>query len=155
MARILIREGTVVTMDETHPWYLRADILIEDDRIAAIGPSIDISDADIVEAGKMIVMPGLINAHVHLWQTALRASGSNWAGNDYLRFAHTALSPRFTPEDTASSEYLGATALLDGGVTTVFDWCHNNSTPAHSDAALDALRRSGIRAIFGHGTFKP
>lgn len=142
-------------MDSGRPWFDGADILIEDDRIAAIDHSLPVEDAPVFDASGMIAMPGLINAHVHLWQTALRAVGGNWAGNDYFRFAHAALAPRFTPQDTAASEYLGAAALLDAGVTTVFDWCHNNATPEHSDAALDAVRRSGIRAVFGHGTVKP
>ena len=44
---------------------------------------------------------------------------------------------------------------MDAGTTTLFDWCHNNPTPEHTDAGIDALEESGIRALFGHGTPKP
>ena len=44
---------------------------------------------------------------------------------------------------------------MTAGTTTLFDWCHNNATPAHTDAAIDALQEAGLRAVFGHGTVKP
>ena len=44
---------------------------------------------------------------------------------------------------------------MNCGTTTIFEWCHNNKTPEHTDASLDAVFDSGIRAVFGHGTIKP
>jgi len=44
---------------------------------------------------------------------------------------------------------------LDGGVTTIVDWNHNNPTPAHTDAAVEGLAESGVRALYLHGTPKP
>jgi cytosine/adenosine deaminase-related metal-dependent hydrolase len=68
---------------------------------------------------------------------------------------HGLLGPRFMPEDLRVATLVGALAQVDGGVTTLFDWCHGNATPEHTDAALDGLMESGIRAVFGHGTVKP
>jgi cytosine/adenosine deaminase-related metal-dependent hydrolase len=50
---------------------------------------------------------------------------------------------------------MGALNQLNCGTTTLADWCHNNPTPAHNDAAIDGLLSTGIRAAFFHGTPKP
>jgi len=155
MSKTLIQRGTVITMDPATSPYITADVLIEDDRILAVGADLQAPAASLVDARDMIVMPGLVNAHAHLWQTAIRTLGGNWAGTDYFQYVHAKLAPRHTPEDTHVAEYIGALNQLNGGTTTVFDWCHNNTTPEHTDAAVDGLARSGMRAVFGHGTVKP
>jgi 5-methylthioadenosine/S-adenosylhomocysteine deaminase len=159
MTKTLIRSGAVVTVDPNLGMLPRGDVLVEETRILAIGEDLaghpSAKDATVLDAQDMIVIPGLVNAHIHLWQTALRGIGGNWAGSDYYNYVHANLAPRFTPDDTLASTYMGALNQLDGGTTTVFDWCHNNTTPDHSDAAIDGLARSGIRAVFGHGTVKP
>ena len=50
---------------------------------------------------------------------------------------------------------IGSLNQINSGATTIFDWCHNNATPAHTDAAIAGLREAGIRAVFGHGSPKP
>lgn len=155
MTRTLIKSGIVVSMDPRIGDLPKGDVLIDDDKIVDVGPSLDVDDAEVIDADGMIVMPGLVNAHIHLWQTALRGLGADWAGSDYFNNLHTNLTPRYRPEDTYIGTLVGALNQLDSGVTTVFDWCHNNSTPAHTDAAVDGLEESGIRAVFGHGTVKP
>ena len=103
----------------------------------------------------MIVMPGLVNAHQHTWQTGIRGIAGDWTLFDYGQHMHAGLATRFTPEDIYLANLVGALNQLNGGVTTLFDWCHNNPTPEHTDRAIDALSESGIRALFGHGTPKP
>ncbi len=155
VSRTLIKNGVIVSMDAGIGDLPRGDLLIEGDRIADIGPSLSVDAGEVIDAAGMIVMPGLVNAHIHLWQTALRGLGSDWAGSDYYNYLHANLTPRYRPEDTYIGTLVGALNQLDCGTTTVFDWCHNNSTPAHTDAAVDGLEKSGIRAVFGHGTVKP
>ena len=100
-------------------------------------------------------MPGLINAHLHNWQTLLRGIGADWTADDYDDVLHAQLAPRYSPSDLATATLYGALSQLDAGTTTIFDWCHNSPTSAHTDAALDALEESGVRAVFGLGTVKP
>ena len=99
MARTLIRNGMIVTVDPGLGVIAGGDLLIEDDRIAAIGRNIDASDARHIDASGMIVMPGLINAHIHTWQTVLRGIGAAWASDDYFELVHGILAPCFTPHD--------------------------------------------------------
>ena len=152
----LIRGATVITMDRQGD-LPRADILIRGDTIVEIAPAIDVGGLaiDLVEATGCIVIPGLVNAHMHTWQTALRGLAANWTLLEYFRKMHAGLATVFTPEDLRIATLVGALNQINCGTTTLADWCHNNPTPAHNDAAIDALRESGIRAAFFHGSPKP
>jgi 5-methylthioadenosine/S-adenosylhomocysteine deaminase len=154
MRRTLIRAGQVVTMGPLGD-LPATDILVEDDRIAAIGTALGVEDADVVEAEGRIVIPGLINAHLHTWQTGLRGLGADWTLQEYFRAMHAGLATHFRPEDLRIAELAGALNQINCGTTTLVDWCHNNPTPAHTDAAIDGLAASGIRALFLHGSPKP
>jgi cytosine/adenosine deaminase-related metal-dependent hydrolase len=154
---IVIRGALALTMDEHLGDLPDADIVIEGDRISAIGPSgkpVGV-DAEIVEARGRIVIPGLVNAHMHTWQTGLRSVASNWTLLEYFKKMHAGLATVFRPEDLHIATLVGALNQINCGTTTLVDWCHNNPTPAHNDAAIDALREAGIRAAFFHGTPKP
>ncbi|MCY1253343.1 8-oxoguanine deaminase [compost metagenome] len=154
MTRTLIRGATLVTMEPAHGEFI-GDLLIEGERIAEIAPHIDAPDAAHIDARGFIVAPGFINAHMHTWQTALRGVAAGWTLTGYFREMHAGLATRFAPEDVHIATLVGAWNQLDCGTTTLVDWCHDNPTPAHSDAALDALEQSGIRAAFLHGSPKP
>ncbi|EYS85950.1 cytosine deaminase [Cupriavidus sp. SK-4] len=154
MRRTLIRGATLVTLDATHG-DLVGDMLIERERISAIGHRIEAPGASEVDAQGFIVAPGFVNAHMHTWQTALRGVAAGWTLTEYFRRMHAGLATRFTPEDIRIATLAGAWNQLDCGTTTLVDWCHNNPTPQHSDAAVDALEAAGIRAAFFHGSPKP
>lgn len=153
-ARTLIRGATVITMDAQGD-LPRADILVTGERITEIAPQLAVDDAEVIDATGCIVIPGLVNAHMHTWQTALRGVAANWTLLQYFKNMHAGLATVFTPDDLAIATYVGALNQLNCGTTTLGDWCHNNPTPAHNDAAIDGLLRSGIRAAFFHGTPKP
>jgi cytosine/adenosine deaminase-related metal-dependent hydrolase len=154
MMRTLLRGAAIVTMDAQGD-LREGDLLVEGDRIAAIAPRIAADEAETVDARGCIVIPGLVNAHLHTWQTALRGLASNWTLLEYFGKMHAGLATVFTPEDLGIANHVGALNQLNCGTTTLGDWCHNNRTPAHNDAAIDGLLRSGIRAAFFHGTPKP
>ncbi len=155
MARTLIRGGAIVSMDETTGDLARGDILVEGSAIAAIAPHIEAGDAELVDAANMIVMPGLVNAHMHTWQTGLRGIAGNWTLLEYFRNMHAGLATLFRPEDIYIASLVGALNQINCGTTTLVDWCHNNPTPAHTDRAIDGLEESGVRAAFFHGSPKP
>jgi cytosine/adenosine deaminase-related metal-dependent hydrolase len=68
---------------------------------------------------------------------------------------HAGLATKFRPEDIRIANLCGALNQINCGTTTLVDWCHNNPTPAHSDAGIEGLEESGIRAAFFHGSPKP
>jgi cytosine/adenosine deaminase-related metal-dependent hydrolase len=154
MTTTLIRGAAVITMDRQGD-LPRADILVKDERILEIAPTIAVDDAEVVDATGCIVIPGLVNAHMHTWQTALRGVAANWTLLEYFRKMHAGLATAFAAEDLFIATRMGALNQLNCGTTTLADWCHNNPTPGHNDAAIDGLSSTGIRAAFFHGTPKP
>lgn len=152
---ILISGATIVSMDDKVGGLARGDILVEGERIAAIAPRIEAPDAERVDAAGRIAIPGLINAHMHTWQTGLRGLAADWTLLEYFRWVHAGLATRFRPDDIGIATLVGALGQIDAGATTLVDWCHNNPTPDHTDAAVEALAESGIRAAFFHGSPKP
>lgn len=156
MSRILITGGHVLTMARGVADLPCGDVLVADGRIAAIAPRLGpVADAETIEAAGMIVMPGLINAHVHTWESALRGAAADWTVATYMQAMHRGLAAHFRPEDIFIANLMGALNQINCGTTTLVDWCHNNPTPEHSDAAIAGLEEAGIRAVFLHGSPKP
>ncbi|QET04302.1 amidohydrolase family protein [Cupriavidus pauculus] len=146
--RTLFKGGTVVTMDANVPNLAVGDVLVEDDRIAMIGEEIVAADAKVIDARGTIVMPGLIDAHHHAWLGVMRRLMPNV--DDlfaYIDVVAETLGAHYRPQDMYASTRLTAVASLDAGITTIIDACHSSRSPLHTDAALEALEESGIRAL--------
>jgi 5-methylthioadenosine/S-adenosylhomocysteine deaminase len=148
MSATLLKGGQIVSMDET-VGELVGDVLIEDGRIAAVGPALDVpAGAETVDVSGSIVLPGLIDAHIHLWQAAVRGLAAGCWGREYFALVHP-LSARLSADGIRTSTYGGALELLRHGVTTMLDFCHSTNSPEHADAAFEALDDAGVRAFFG------
>ncbi|GAA1007918.1 TRZ/ATZ family hydrolase [Acrocarpospora pleiomorpha] len=148
--RILIENAAVVTMDPALGEFERASILIEDGRIAAVGPDLD-ADAERIDASAMIALPGLVDTHRHVWQSPLRGILADGNIPDYLRGIRLQMAPRFRAEDMYVGNYLGALDALNCGITSVVDYCHNILTPECAHAAVSGLLDAGIRGLYAHG----
>ncbi|MFO1079221.1 MAG: amidohydrolase family protein [Reyranellaceae bacterium] len=145
--RIVIRGAEVVTMDAALGDLPAADILIEDGRIAAVGPSLVADGAEVIDGGGRIALPGIIDAHTCLWQTVLRGFVPDlWPGTYYSKFLP--LRRRFTADDNYAAAWVGAWEMLSYGTTTVVDYCHDIRAPGYADASIRALRETGIRHLF-------
>jgi 5-methylthioadenosine/S-adenosylhomocysteine deaminase len=155
MGKLLIRDACLVTMSPSLGELWPGSVLIDGDRIAAVAPHIEADDVETIDATGFIVLPGFINAHMHTWQTGLRGAAANWTLLEYFRWVHAGLATQFRPEDIHIATLVGALNQINCGTTTLVDWCHNNPTPAHTDAGVAALEESGIRAAFFHGSPKP
>jgi cytosine/adenosine deaminase-related metal-dependent hydrolase len=157
--RMRLVGATLVSMDERIGVIDDAVVGIEGEEFTFVGPAgsgtAEATADQEIDARGYIMFPGLINAHMHTWQTALRGMASNWTLPEYFRWMHAGLGTQFAPDDIRIGTYAGAMNQLNAGTTTLVDWCHNNPTPAHTDAAIDALAQSGIRAAFFHGSPKP
>ncbi|MEV0080025.1 amidohydrolase family protein [Nocardia neocaledoniensis] len=152
MSRTILRGADVVTMAPGRPDSERVDILVDGGEIAAVGVGLDADAAELVDLGGRIVIPGLVNAHLHTWQTAMRLTGADWTLPEYLAHAHGEAARHYQPEDMRIGTLAGALSQINSGVTTIGDWCHNCGTPDHADAAIEGLQQAGIRAVFMHGT---
>ena len=148
--RRLIRGATVVTLDAALGDFERADILVDGSEIAEVGPDLNVEDAEVLDADGFIVIPGFVNTHLHTWQHALRGVCADWTVKDYTRCWRIHLGPIYRPEDMGAGNYVGALDSLNAGTTTILDYCHNLVTRDHARAAIEGLRRSGVRALFGY-----
>ncbi len=155
MAKTLIKNAMIVTMDRQLGDLLPGDILIDGGKIAAIGRNLDAGGAEIIDGSNRIIAPGFINAHMHTWQAALKAVAANWTLLEYFKWIHAGLATQFRPDDIGIANLFGALTQINAGTTTLVDWCHNNPSPEHTDAAIAGLFDSGIRAVFLHGSPKP
>jgi 5-methylthioadenosine/S-adenosylhomocysteine deaminase len=143
----LIKNGAVITVDAAGV-FPRADVHVRDGRIEAVGPDLAAAGAEVIDANDMIVMPGFIDTHYHMWS----ALGRNFIGDGFGYFpAKNATSKLFTAEDFYASVMLGLVELANGGITTVHNWSHNTRTPAHADAELRAHHESMLRARYAYG----
>jgi cytosine/adenosine deaminase-related metal-dependent hydrolase len=145
---ILFKNGTILTMDAAIPNLAAGDLLVEGGLIAAIAPSIPAADAEVIDATGCIVLPGFVDAHHHAWLGALRRLMPDVDDLfDYIGVVADTLGKHYRPLDVYLGTQLTAVASLDAGITTIVDACHSARSPAHSDAALQALEQSGIRAL--------
>ena len=158
--RYVIRNGHVMSMDPAVGDFVKADVLVEGKKIAAVRPNIHTSAEEIDARGK-IVMPGFVDTHHHQAWTAIRSSipdsiliddgtGTPGAQQNYLGNILLGFAPKYRPQDVYISELFGGLAQLDNGVTTVHDVSQIHHSPQHSDAAIEALFDTGRRAAFGY-----
>lgn len=151
MARTLIRNATVISMDPAIGDLADADILVEGRTIAAIRPGISADAAEVIDARGRIAIPGLIDTHRHTWQCLLRNAAADWSLPQYFSGVRGVMGGLYTPDDMLAANTLGALEALNSGITTLYDWSHNNNSPDHADAAVQGLKDAGLRAVFGYG----
>jgi 5-methylthioadenosine/S-adenosylhomocysteine deaminase len=152
--RTLIRGGTVLSLDPTIGDLTRGDVLVEGDRIVAVGPALPNGEVEVIDATDMIVMPGFVDSHRHIWEGLLRNIGTDVpleGRTSYISFVLHKLAPAFRPEDAYVGNLVSALGAIDAGITTLLDWSHIQGSPAHTDAVIQALNDSGLRAVFAYG----
>src|SRR4051794_14761736 len=149
--RILIKGAIVLTQDPQLGELPEADILIEGDRIAAVGPNLDGGDARVIDATGDIVIPGFIDTHRHTWETSIRSSAPYYTLGAYFSAILDKFAPNYRPDDVDAANQWGAIECINAGITTLVDWSHIMNTAEHADAAVKGLQDTGIRSVFAFG----
>jgi 5-methylthioadenosine/S-adenosylhomocysteine deaminase len=151
MAMLLIRGGLLIDTDPEPVVRPGHDLLVEGDLIAAVGPDLEAPGAQMVDATRMIVLPGFVDAHRHTWQTALRGLATDIDLRAYMTRINGRIAARYRDTDVFTGTLAGAIEALAAGITTLQDFSHIQLSAGHSDAAVAALRESGVRAVFAYG----
>lgn len=166
----VVRNATVVTMDQAIGDFAAADIVVVEGSIRSVEHAArrPVSLPEIDGTG-MIVIPGFCDPHIHSWEGALGriipnnidariergkavADGDGpMATRNYQNVAHRVFAPLYTPEDIYIGTLATLLAALDGGITTVCDNMHNSRSIDHSEASVRALEESGVRGIHSFG----
>lgn len=150
--QLLIRGATIISMDGAVGNLPRGDIMIVDGAIAAVAPHLEAGDATIIDAADMIAIPGMVDTHRHSWEGQLRRINPDAATlEDYCNATHFSFAKYYRPRDIYVGNMLTALGCIDAGITTVIDNSHNSRTAEHSDAAVEALLDTGIRAVHAAG----
>ena len=157
--RVLLKGGMVLSLDSKVGDFEKADVLIEDQKIAAIAPNVPATSAVVVDATGMIVMPGFVDTHHHQYETLMRSILSDGnlgvygdAPKNYVSVIQGILTPAYLPDDAYISELIASLSQLSAGVTTTVDLSQVSHTPEHSDACIAGLKESGRRAVYAYST---
>ena len=151
--RVVVENGIVLSLDRDVGDYQQANVVIEGDKIVGVGPGLN-GSGEKIDASGMIVMPGFVDSHRHIWEGVLRNIGTDVpleGRTSYISFVLHKLAPAFRPEDAYVGNLVSALGAIDAGITTLLDWSHIQASPAHTDAVVKALEDSGMRAVFAYG----
>jgi 5-methylthioadenosine/S-adenosylhomocysteine deaminase len=152
---LVFRGGTVVTMDERRTVLQDADVLVVGQDIEAVGPALEVPEGTVeVDASGGIVMPGMVDTHRHLWQTAMRGYGADWTLTQYFVWYYLEHGRHFRPQDIYAGNLLSVIEALDAGVTTTVDWSHGLQSVEHAEAAVDALEEVPGRFVLAYGNIQ-
>jgi 5-methylthioadenosine/S-adenosylhomocysteine deaminase len=152
---LVFRNATVLTMDDGRRVLEGADVLVDGERIAAVGPALEVPAGTAeIDASGGIVMPGMVDTHRHMWQTAMRGYGADWTLTQYFVWYYLNWGKVFRPQDVYAGNLLSAIESIEAGVTTTVDWSHGLQTTDHADAAVDALTEVPGRFVLAYGNIQ-
>jgi len=154
--KTLIERGTIITMNPPHTIIENGGILVEDDRISEVGPSERLHNAQAdstIDAHGKIIIPGLVNAHTHLFQSLLRGLGDDRTLLDWLRNIIWPIAEHIGPRECYDGARLGLLENIRTCTTTVIDnhYIHTDSSNMHRVAR--AAFESGLRVILARGFY--
>src|ERR1700729_2150602 len=152
---MVFRGATVLTMNDAHVIEHDADVLVDGERIAGVGRGLPVPDNAVeIDARGGILMPGMIDTHRHMWQTAMRGYGADWTLTQYFVWYYLNWGKIFRPQDIHAGNLLAALEAIDAGVTTTVDWSHGLQTVDHAEAAVDALQAVPGRFVLAYGNIQ-
>src|SRR5882724_1336284 len=146
----LIRNAFVMTMERDTGDIAGCDVQVRDGAIVAVGPKLNAPGAATINGEGMIVLPGLVETHWHMWNTLLRSMSGDKPDLGYFRTT-AALGQKYDPADMYQGTRLAAAEAINNGITFVHDWCHNIRSFDYAEQDLRALREAGLRARFSYG----
>lgn len=156
MPKILIENGSIVTVNNHNEVISPGYIFTADDKIAALGPGSPPDElrrqADtVVDATLMAVMPGMVNAHTHLFQIFLRGLADDKPLLEWLKSAIWPVASALTEEDAYVAGLVGFLENIRSGATAVVDHQYVHTDPRNSDGVCRAAEETGIRLLLARG----
>ncbi|MFC1822603.1 amidohydrolase family protein [Thermodesulfobacteriota bacterium] len=147
---IIIEGGVLVTMAQGQPPIDGARVLIHGDRISNIlstdQPMPPYERSEIIDAGKSIIMPGLVNAHSHMAMTIFRGFADDLPLKQWLfEKIFPAEAKYLNPETVYWGTLLGCLEMIASGTTAVIDGYF------FQDETVRAVHRSGLRGLIAQG----
>lgn len=141
---ILIRKGTIVTMDQQET-IVSGNLLLRDGRIVEIGAEITEETDEVIDAHNCAVLPGFVQTHIHLCQTLFRGAADDLSLIDWLKKRVWPMEAAHTAESIRASARLGIAELIKSGTTCALTM----ETVRHTEAVFEVVAESGFRATVG------
>lgn len=155
MSTILIEDGSIVTVNDDSQVHHKGYVFIENDLITAVGagdPPAQFRKADtIIDATLMAVMPGMVNAHTHLFQTFIRGLADDKPLLDWLKAAIWPVAQALTEEEAYVAALVGMVENIRGGATSVIDHQYIHTEPGNDDGVCRAADEAGLRFLLARG----
>lgn len=139
-----IANAYVMTMDASLGDIAGGAVHVRNGEIVAVGKDVT-GGGQHMDANGMIVMPGLVETHWHMWNTLFRSFAGDKPEEGYFPTV-ARFGQQMTPDDIYQSTRLSAAEAINSGMTFVHSWCHNVRSTAHAEADVRALADVGIRA---------
>ena len=141
--KTIIKNGMVISMDNTKDKYVYEDIVIEDDKIIYVGNDYREDYDKVIDASGKIVMPGLINCHTHLGMSLFRATNDNYSLDKWLNEFIWPIENKMTSDDIYYTTLLSLIEMIKTGTTTFNDMYINYN------GSMKAFDEIPVRGIYG------
>jgi cytosine/adenosine deaminase-related metal-dependent hydrolase len=139
-----IANAYVMTMDSSLGDIADGSVHVRNGDIVAVGKDVT-GGGERIDGSGMIVMPGLVETHWHMWNTLFRSFAGDKPEDGYFPTV-ARFGQQMSPDNTFQSTRLSAAEAINSGMTFVHSWCHNVRSTAHAEADIRALAEVGIRA---------
>ncbi|HHY38122.1 MAG TPA: amidohydrolase [Clostridia bacterium] len=154
--KILIKNAVVYVNDGRGTIIDPGYVAIEGGYVVSVDPEGSLASERaepdlVIDACGGVVIPGLVNAHTHFFQTFLRGTGEGKELYDWLSGAVWPFAKAMTEEDFYYAAMLGCVEALKGGTTCIFENHYINTSPGNADRVIEAMGESGIRGILARG----
>jgi cytosine/adenosine deaminase-related metal-dependent hydrolase len=134
----------IMTMDPVLGDIASGSVHVRNGEIIAVGKD-GAGGGRRIDGKDLIVMPGLVDTHWHMWNTLFRSFSGDKSGEGYFPTA-ARFGQNMMPDDIFQSTRLSAAEAINSGITAVHSWCHNVRSQAHAEADIRALSEAGVRA---------
>ena len=146
----VLRNAHIMTMDPALGDFPGGSVHVRNGEIIAVGREVNAPSAQVIAGDDMIVLPGLIETHWHMWNTLFRSFAGDEQTHGYFPTV-ARYGANMTPDDMYQGTRLAAAEAINSGTTTVHDWCHNIRSREYAERDIAALKDAGIRARFSYG----
>ncbi len=146
----LVQGALVISMDPAIGDVADGVVHVRDGAIVAVGKNIEAPAAEKLSGEGLIVMPGMVETHWHMWNSLLRSMATDVRRYGYFPTS-AQLGAFYTPDDIYQGVRLATAEAINSGITSIHDWAHNIRSPEHADENVRALREAGIRGRFSYG----
>ena len=148
---LLIRNAAIHTLDRENRVIGRGWLAVKGDRIAAIGegePGETVSAARVIDADGMILFPGFIDTHIHIFQSFLKGLGADHRLIEWLNLSALPYGRIMTPRQHELAARLACMEALKSGCTSICEFFYTNQDPDLAHACIEGMRSTGIRSVF-------